>query len=49
VLGRDLRETSIIRVAYGPAFATPVPVDDDAFSDDLGEMAVRHLRGALGG
>ena len=37
--------TSIIRVAYGPAFATPGPVDDDAFSADLGEVAVRYLLG----
>ena len=32
-----------IRVAYGAAFATPVPVDDDAFAAGLGEMAVRYL------
>ena len=38
--------TSIIRIAYGPAFATPVPVDDDAFVADLGETAVRYLLGA---
>ena len=37
--------TSIIRIAYGPAFATPVPVDDDAFVADLGETAVRYLLG----
>jgi AcrR family transcriptional regulator len=37
--------TSTIRVAYGPAFATPDPVDDDAFVADLGEMAVRYLLG----
>jgi AcrR family transcriptional regulator len=35
--------TSIIRVAYGPAFATPAPVDDDEFVADLGETAVRYL------
>jgi AcrR family transcriptional regulator len=35
--------TSIIRVAYGPGFATPAPVDDDAFVADLGETAVRYL------
>ena len=35
--------TSIIRIAYGPAFATPVPVDDDAFVAGLGETAVRYL------
>ena len=37
--------TSIIRIAYGPGFATPVPVDDDAFVVDLGETAVRYLLG----
>jgi AcrR family transcriptional regulator len=37
--------TTIIRIAYGPAFATPVPVDDDAFVADLGETAVRYLLG----
>jgi AcrR family transcriptional regulator len=37
--------TSIIRVAYGPGFATPAPVDDDAFVSDLGETAVRYLLG----
>jgi len=37
--------TSIIRVAYGPGFATPAPVDDDAFVADLGETAVRYLLG----
>jgi AcrR family transcriptional regulator len=35
--------TSIIRVAYGPGFASPVPVDDDDFVGDLGETAVRYL------
>ncbi|MFW3168961.1 hypothetical protein [Geodermatophilus sp. CPCC 206100] len=35
--------TSIIRIPYGPGFATPVPVDDDAFVADLGETAVRYL------
>jgi len=34
---------SVIRVAYGPAFATPSPVDDDTFIGDLGETAVRFL------
>jgi AcrR family transcriptional regulator len=34
---------SIIRIAYGPGFATAVPVDDDAFVADLGETAVRYL------
>ena len=41
--------TSMIRVAYGPGFATPAPVDDDAFVADLGETAVRYLlAGAVG-
>jgi AcrR family transcriptional regulator len=41
--------TSMIRVAYGPDFATPAPVDDDAFVADLGETAVRYLlAGAVG-
>ena len=35
--------TSIIRVAYGPGFATPLPVDDDTFVADLGETAARYL------
>ncbi|WP_116453580.1 TetR/AcrR family transcriptional regulator [Blastococcus litoris] len=34
---------AMIRVAYGPAFATPTPVDDDAFAAHLGETAVRYL------
>ncbi len=38
--------TSIIRVAYGPGFATPSPVGDDAFVADLGEIAVRYLLGS---
>jgi AcrR family transcriptional regulator len=37
--------TSIIRIAYGPGFATPVPVTDEAFVADLGETAVRYLLG----
>ena len=37
--------TSIIRIAYGPGFATPEPVDDDAFVADLGETGVRYLLG----
>jgi hypothetical protein len=41
--------TSIIRIAYGPAFATPAPVDDDAFVADLGETAVRYLLGDASG
>jgi AcrR family transcriptional regulator len=35
--------TSIIRIAYGAGFATPVPVSDEAFVADLGETAVRYL------
>ncbi|WP_336026309.1 TetR/AcrR family transcriptional regulator [Geodermatophilus sp. FMUSA9-8] len=38
---------SVIRVAYGPGFATPVPVDDEAFVAGLGETAVRYLLGAV--
>jgi hypothetical protein len=34
---------SIIRVAYGPAFASPTPRDDAEFVRDLGTMAVRYL------
>jgi AcrR family transcriptional regulator len=34
---------TILRVAYGPGFATPSPVDDHAFVADLGETAVRYL------
>jgi hypothetical protein len=30
-------------VAYGPGFATPEPVDDDALIGDLAEIAVRYL------
>jgi AcrR family transcriptional regulator len=37
---------TIIRVAYGPAFATPSPVDDATFVADLGETAVRYLLSA---
>jgi len=36
---------TMIRVAYGPAFATPSPLDDDAFMAHLGETAVRYLLG----
>ena len=35
--------TTIIRVAYGPGFATPSPVDDETFVADLGDTAVRYL------
>jgi AcrR family transcriptional regulator len=38
---------TMIRVAYGPAFATPSPVGDDAFVSHLGEMAVRYLLGEV--
>jgi AcrR family transcriptional regulator len=34
---------TIIRVAYGAGFATAVPIDDDAFAERLGEIAVRYL------
>jgi AcrR family transcriptional regulator len=37
---------AIIRVAYGPGFATSEPVDDDTFVADLGETAVRYLLGS---
>ncbi|MGY2002551.1 TetR/AcrR family transcriptional regulator [Blastococcus sp. SYSU DS1024] len=40
---------SIIRVAYGPGFASPAPVDDEAFVADLGETAVRYLLGEVAG
>ena len=36
---------AIIRVAYGPGFATSAPVDDETFVADLGETAVRYLLG----
>jgi AcrR family transcriptional regulator len=41
--------TSMIRIAYGPGFATPAPVADDAFVADLGETAVRYLLGRVDG
>jgi AcrR family transcriptional regulator len=41
--------TSVIRVAYGPGFATPSPVGDDVFVAELGEAAVRHLLGEVPG
>ncbi|MER6077908.1 helix-turn-helix domain-containing protein [Streptomyces sp. NPDC001833] len=37
---------SVIRVAYGPGFARPVPVEDDTFTADLAETAVRYLLSA---
>ncbi|WP_367323590.1 TetR/AcrR family transcriptional regulator [Streptomyces sp. HUAS ZL42] len=37
---------SVIRVAYGPGFARPVPVEDDAFVADMAETAVRYLLSA---
>jgi AcrR family transcriptional regulator len=40
---------TMIRVAYGPAFATQSPVHDDEFVADLGEMAVRYLLGGVPG
>jgi AcrR family transcriptional regulator len=39
---------SIIRVAYGPGFATAAPTDDESFVAELGEMAVRYLLGSPG-
>ncbi|GAA0247302.1 TetR/AcrR family transcriptional regulator [Cryptosporangium japonicum] len=33
----------ILRIAYGPGFATPHPEDDDAFVARLGDLAVRYL------
>ena len=41
--------TTILRLAYGPAFTTPAPVDDAAFVTDLGETAVRYLLGTAPG
>ena len=41
--------TAMIRVAYGPGFATPAPVGDDAFVADLGETAVRYLLADVAG
>ncbi|SHN23833.1 TetR/AcrR family transcriptional regulator [Cryptosporangium aurantiacum] len=35
--------TTVIRVAYGPGFATAAVEDDDAFAARLGETAVRYL------
>ncbi len=35
--------TTIIRLAYGPSFTAPTPVDDDVFVADLAEAAVRYL------
>ena len=40
---------TVLRLAYGPAFTTPAPVDDDAFVADLGEAAVRYLLGGSAG
>ncbi|WP_290051554.1 TetR/AcrR family transcriptional regulator [Amycolatopsis solani] len=37
---------SVIRVAYGPEFASPLPIDDDAFVANLQETAVRYLLSA---
>ena len=37
--------TSIIRITYGPDFATASPVDDDAFVAQMGETAARYLLG----
>jgi AcrR family transcriptional regulator len=40
---------TMIRVAYGPDFATSSPVDDDAFMAQLGETALRYLLGTVPG
>ncbi len=37
---------AMIRVAYGPGFASEVPVGDDTFVADLADAAVRHLLAA---
>jgi AcrR family transcriptional regulator len=34
---------AVIRVAYGPGFATSAETTDEAFAADLGEIAVRYL------
>jgi AcrR family transcriptional regulator len=34
---------SMIRVAYGPGFATAAPLDDENYVAELGETAVRYL------
>jgi AcrR family transcriptional regulator len=36
---------AVIRVAYGSDFASPAPVDDEAWLRDLGEQALRYLLG----
>ena len=37
---------SVLRLAYGPGFCTPSPLDDHTYVAELGELAVRHLLGA---
>ena len=34
-----------LRLAYGPGFTTPSPLDDDTYVAELGDLAVRHLLG----
>jgi hypothetical protein len=41
--------TTILRLAYGPAFTTSAPVDDAVFVADLAETAVRYLLGTAPG
>ncbi len=38
---------AMIRIAYGPGFATPNAVDDEDFVRDLGETAARYLLGEV--
>lgn len=38
---------TIIRVAYGPGFASLAPRTDEEFAEDMAEMAVRYLLGRL--
>jgi AcrR family transcriptional regulator len=38
---------AMIRIAYGPDFATPDAVDDEQFARDLGETATRYLLGEV--
>jgi hypothetical protein len=38
---------TIIRVAYGPGFASVAPRTDEEFAEDMAEMAVRYLLGRL--
>ena len=36
---------STIRVAYGPGFSTPSPLDDETYVAELGDLAARYLLG----